>query len=590
MVDVRRKPIRRTEKAVSACFLLAVFLSIAAGRATGDFVVLKNGKRLAGLVRGETQQWVRIETVGGVLTLDRKSIDHVEVQPTAENLFLSGRIALRKPDFLEAADLLKRSLDAGAEPARIRRMIIETSPYFLDRLIYLSSIARKKWFAFCDELSREGAQDRDWAFLRGQMALATGDGAGALSAWRSLDSSFFSSHPKERNLVIKWVLRRLSRVVADHRLEESVGLLELLNALDPERARSCRVVLLMQRAALARDRGSVDEACRIYGEELMPLAPEIAKVCLRTTVERHCERLFERGAYKQAAGFLRRAALAYLPEDVTRPLLAKAYRGEIEAYLSEGKWDMARGLLVEATPYLDAGEVESIREKCYYGEQRDKIGPDDYAGHYKLGLELEKKKMNGAAIEEFIIASQSPQLRELAQKQIAVIRESEALALMEKIVGLYDSGKYIEALDLIDKFRARFPKSDILSQVNSISKLAHEKARDQAKKEILLASTRVEHARRLAILGKLQQALELLDGVLNEDPQAPAAKEAMALKQEILRSKLAEKVGSAPDRKPRTVSPDAASLLPDIDPDLIDQLNEDAFKAEIEQILKQLQL
>ena len=62
-----------------------------------------------------------------MLTLDRASVDRVEKQPTGDNFMLSGMLALRKPDFLEAAGLLKRSLDSGAGTDRqILRFVVGT--------------------------------------------------------------------------------------------------------------------------------------------------------------------------------------------------------------------------------------------------------------------------------------------------------------------------------------------------------------------------------------------------------------------------------------------------------------------------------
>ena len=586
------RPARNNHRvSLLACVLLVVLVRLPIGEAAADYIVLKNGKRLNGLVRAETALWVRIETVGGLLTLDRSDINHVEKQPTGENLMLSGSLALRKPDFLQAADLLMRSLDAGGDAAQIRKAIIEGSPQFLDRLAYVSKTEKKQWLALCDELARRGGVDADWAYWRGEMARAMGDDGAALEAWQSLHADYFAGHPDNRTHVTKWVLQRLSRAVAERQFDESVATVELLNELDPERARSCQIVLTMQRAAAARDSGDITGACRIYAEELMSLSPEIAKVCLRTAIEPRCDLLCERGAFDEAIALVRQCASPHLPE-LTSRLLAKAYRGAIRSHLAGKRWEKASDLLTEASELFDEAERERIRQDCLYGERRARLAPGDYGSHYQLGLELQEKKMNKAAVEEFILASQSPQLREMAEKQIAMIREGEALVLMEEIVGRYGEGEYLEVLDLVDEFRQKAPRSDMADRVNQIAKLAHQKAREEAEKAVVRASSKVEHARRLDYRGKTDEALELLDGVLRDQPTVPAAIKARALKQEILRRRLAEGVGAGRERPAvqRATASAANSLLPDIDPALLDQLDEDAFKAEIERILKQLEL
>jgi hypothetical protein len=571
----------------------ASFLFLPVAEAIGDYVVLKNGKRINGVIRSESAQWVTIENIEGItLTLDRTKIDHIEKQPTGENLMLSGILALRKPDFLEAASVLKRALQAGADPAQMRKRISEISPFFLDRLAYVSNTEKKEWLSLCDDLARRDSSDADWAYLRGDMAIAMGDNSAALDAWRSLDAAYFSVHSKERERVVRWALKRLSQAVLDRRLDEGVGVLELMNSLDPERARSCRAILAMQKAADARDRGNVAEACRIYAEELMPLAPEISKVCLRTIVEPQCELLCKRGAYNEAAALVRECVKPHLPELASR-LLAQIHRGHITQCLADGRWELARGLLAEGSEFFDDAELERLKQECVYGEQRSRVAPDDGAGHYKMGLELQGKKMNGAAIEEFILAGRSPQLKEMADKQIALIHESEALDLTEKISSRYGERKYLEVLDLVDEFRRKFPTSDLSGKVDAISKQAHQKAGEAAKTAESLAISQLEQARRLYYQGQIARARELVDGVLGSQPTtSTVAAPARALRQEILKIQLAEGVatGHRPEVKPKPSTSATMSLVPRIDPGLLDQLNEDAYKNELQEILKQLQL
>jgi hypothetical protein len=587
-MDVCKRKTSRLGPRFGYAFCTAlVFFSAAAVHA--DYVILKNGKRLDGLVRAETSQEVRIETIGGIWTLGRDRIERIEKQPTGENLMLSGILALREPDFIEGSSLLRRSLEAGGDPAQMRKQIIQTSPRFLDRLAYISKTEKKEWVAVCDDLSRRGPADGDWAYFRGDMAIAMGDVSAALGAWRGLNAAFFADHPSERERVIRWVLPRLSQAVAGQRLDESIAMLELINSVDPERARAHRVLLAMQKAWAARTRDDIAEACRIYVEEVMPLAPAIGTVCLRMTLEPHCDALCERGAFGDAIALLRTCTTPQVRE-ITSQLLAKAYRGQIERYLADGQWEKAGSFLAEGGEFFATPELERLRQACAYGRQRAGVAADDYAGHYKLGLELQGKKMNEAAIEEFILASRSPQLKEMADKQIALVHEGEALALMEQIVSHYGEKKYLEVLDLVEEFRRKFPGSDLTPKVDGMSKLAHRAAAAEAKTTQDLAASRIEYARRLSYRGKTDEALEVVDGVLRDTPTtSPVAPDARLLKQEILKMRLAEGTRVKPLPASQPTSPTTV-LLPNIDPSLLNQLNEDAFKNEIQEILKQLQL
>ena len=81
--------------------------------------------------------------------------------------------------------------------------------------------------------------------------------------------------------------------------------------------------------------------------------------------------------------------------------------------------------------------------------------------------------------------------------------------------------------------------------------------------------------------------------VTREHPKTDAARSAIDLEQRILKRQLLE--GKAPTRAV-TVRRDEArttgteTLMSTIDPALLDHLDEDAFKHEIEEILKQMQM
>jgi len=588
-----RQRIATRRGVLATAFAFSVsFVLLSAAEATADYVVLKNGKRHHGVIQWESPQWVSIESSGGILTLDRKIIDHIEKQPSGENLMLSGLLALRRPDFLEASGLLRRSLKAGSNPADLRKRIIEMSPSFLDRFAYVTNAEKKEWLGLCDDLTSSGSADFDWTYLRGEMALAMGDNSAALEAWRSLDASYFASHVKERDRVTRWALKRLSDGIQDRQLDRSVSFLELMNNLGPERARSCRAFLAIQDAAAARDRGNLADACRIYAEQLMPVAPEIGKVCLRRVLEPQCDLLCKRGDYNGAAAVVREYAKPHLPELASR-LSAKIYREHITQCLSGGRWETARGLLAEGSEFFDDAELQRLKQECQYAEQRSRLAADDYLGHYKMGLELQEKKMNEAAVEEFVLAKQSAELKDMADKQIALIRENEALDLLEKISGRFFDRKYIEVLDLVDEFRRKFPRSNLSVKVDAISKLAHQKVGEEAKTAEALALGQIEQARRLFYQGQINRARELVDGVLRSQPStSTVAIPARALRQEILKVRLAEGVAGEPQANTKSSPSEApdASLVPGIDPQLLDQLNEDAFKNELQEILKQLRL
>ena len=571
--------------------LSAGLLSLLAADVVADYVVLRNGKRLNGLVRHESALEVHIETVGGLLKIERAKVDHVEKQASAENLVLSGGLALRRPDLLQAAQMLGRAIEMGADPAEVRRIVAEALPAYTDRLAYISSTEKKEWVGLCDAISRRGGDDPDWAYLRGEMALAMGDTDVALATWRAVDASYFAGHDARRERVEKWVLRRLADAMKNRRFGESVDLLDLLNTLDPARARQCRIMLILQKAGEARAGAHFGEACRIYAEELMPLAPATARIALRGTVQAQCEHLFDQRRFDEAIRLLRRYAEPHLPE-LAPALLARAYRGQIEKYLADGDVTLASGLLAEAEPFFDEDELDELRKTCAYHERRRLLTPNDYGGRYALGLELLEQGMKGAALEEFVLAGRSPQLKDLADRQIALIRESEADGLMAKILSGYHDSRYLEVLDLIDRFRREFPTSEWGTTATAIAKLAHQAASDEAKVAEDLARTQVDHARRLLMLGQEDEALELLDRLLRDHPDVRVAPAARSLKREVLKHRQIRRLeGAGPARADRAGAPPspAASILPDIDPALLDELEDEAFKAEIQEILKQLQ-
>jgi hypothetical protein len=155
-----------------------------------------------------------------------------------------------------------------------------------------------------------------------------------------------------------------------------------------------------------------------------------------------------------------------------------------------------------------------------------------------------------------------------------------------------DEYRYIEVLDFADRFRNRFPNSRYLDQANALARTAHLKMRNDEEKKKELAAIRVDQAQRKLFLDEVDEAMELIDTVLRDYPNAPAAGRARQMKQEVLRQRLTRGAGSLPP--PETSHDEVTSgglpSLPGLDPKLLEELDEDAFKDEIQQILKQLEL
>ena len=577
------------------CATLAAFASLLAGPASGDFVVKRDGKRLSGLIRDESPQVVVLETTDGILvTLDRKQITRIEKEASVENLVFTARLHLRKPkpDFLRAADQLSEALQAGADPALIRQTIIEVGPYFLPRFSYMVAAERKKWNALCDQLTRHAPEDQDWAFFRGEMAVAMNEPRLAAQAWRPLDSTYFATHPADRSRVTAWALRQMNQALTERRFDDSVAALELLNVADPQRARSGRVILMLRSAADARDRGEIGEACRIYAEELLPASPEIAKVYLRTTLDPYCESLKDAAQFPEAIRILRAYALPHLPELATGRLKT-IYGRWYEGAVAKARWDEARTVLAEGGAFFDEGEIERYNQLGAFAERRAQLAEKDYLGHYQLAVEMKDHQLFSPAVEEFYLAARSPQLKDLAEQQIERIREEEQLALLKTMLARFQEEKYLEVLDLVEEFRKAHANSKHMARVNDLSKRAHEAATRATQTAVELGASTIQNAQRLYLLGQTDEALALLQIVIRDHPEVPAAREARKLRENILKERAA--LGIAPRRgvtenRASTETAAAESLLPHIDPALLNQLHEDTFKQEIEEILKQLEL
>jgi tetratricopeptide (TPR) repeat protein len=573
-------------------FLAAAILGLLLGPAAGDSIILKNGRKQNGLIRIETPQWIQIETEGVLLRIDREQIERVEKQPTAENLMLQGMMVLRRPEFEPAADLLAKSLQAGADADRMRRSIIELSGRFQDRLVTMNSREKGRWTALLDELSRRGPDDGEWAYWRGEWALAVNEPLKAMEVWRALRTEYYSTHPKERTRITRWAVRQIGEAMKGQKFEQSVAALELLNASDPDRAKSCEVILKIREAADARDRGDVAEACRIYARGLMPLSPEIAKMYLKTTLEPHCARLCELGKFEEAIALMRDCAQTNL-SDFAPKVLAGIYEKYVTASVARGQFDLARGRLAEGSRYFEDADIKRLTYLCDYGEQRSRIAADDYVGHYQLAMEMRDQKLNDAAVEEFYVAAQSPDLKDLATAQIDMIRKNEALEMLKRMRVLYKEEKYLEMLTRIEDFRKKFPGSEYKAEVDALAKQAHQKAAQALQTQAELAQASFEHARRLYLLNQIDEALEILQTIKREHGDTAAAQNALRLEQEIYKRRVLE--GAAPTRSVTVRRDDARSsgaetLMSTIDPALLDQMDEDALKQEIQEILKQLQM
>ena len=166
--------------------------------------------------------------------------------------------------------------------------------------------------------------------------------------------------------------------------------------------------------------------------------------------------------------------------DATKARLAQIWHDEGWSQLWDSRYAEARAAFTQAQKYNKTCVKNCAAmdlNQCEWRERRAKLGKDDIKGHATLGDWCAEKEMFEAAITEYRIAEQDPQLFAEVSARLETLRSKLAEAKLTQIMGFYESGDLSETMKRLEEFKHEDHPVGYLAQAKQISDMTQEKLR-----------------------------------------------------------------------------------------------------------------
>lgn len=551
-------------KQIIFCILL-LFIAISLD---ADQIVLKNGGIINGRIVGTADDRIIIRSSSGELTLPISNVHEWTQETPAQNLLWDADARLAFNDLDGAMAALHQSLEAGLRYLDLIHFV-SSRRQAIERMFRDNKDNRQKYTAsFQSLLPTEGviyfkdhptSSSLDFAFFLGKMLAESDDTKSAARIYMSLSLDWYEKNKSKQTAVINFLKNEILRFAMSGDYDGAVEIIEYLQDIDPELGRSSQILLYLKWAARLREQGQWEEAADIYHTKIQEISRELATNRFSFLLDNIAS------AAKKEADCERGMKLIRQYGDLL-PLDEKSKR-VAEMSIAAGKLALDDNRTSEARAYFQSafGEHGTTDERllllCDYKERALQLKPDDYLGHYRLGLFCRKSGLENEARHHFNQALASPELKAEAQKEILLHLSRERFRSMAEAVKLYDQNEWAACLDLLQPLLNDNATTQGLEEAARLASLCRQKMQAEGEKRPVRALILFQQAERLYILEDYEAALEKLEIIMRTYPDVPIARQAKELMQRAKhRRDLARIEGRRPALIGKTIQPEYTPL------------------------------
>jgi tetratricopeptide (TPR) repeat protein len=530
---------------------LAAALALAAGGAPAlaETIELVGGRQIEGVIVERRDGKLIVLTKGGQLSIPQERVVRVVQEgPGADEpqkiaLFLaSGRFEealagleaiVDDPVGVEPEHLLA-ILDAlSAEADFIGNALTRRSPSLAARALAMF----RRLLDDADLEPEETPASRRWSAGRFRVILARWHWTAGLAdeAWEifeGLDADFYAANPTLAAQATDQLLEALWSALSRRDLDAGERLLELLRPADESAWRAASAMFYIQAGASYRQSNDFARALAIYREKLAPLAPQLAKVHAERTLAIADRTLRGSQEWKTLVALLEEHAPNLLEPARAAELIESALEGGGMRALDEGNAEEALEWFRRLSARRGSGN-ERFFALAELSRRRARTVSENWLERYKIALYCLEVGLLDEAEREFRAVRQSvnEELAVEAARQLDLLQLQREVELFDKINAASKAGRYYDTLDLAMEFQRLYPLSDLSGQAAHMAELARSEIANAQLRRPYEAEILYQRAERTLFLQEVEEALALLDRVLTEYPETPAAQRAAALKQ-----------------------------------------------------------
>ncbi len=570
----------RIQNMALPCVLAGFYLASSPARA--DWITLRDGRRQQCVIVETNARYIRLERSGGVISLSPNEVVKVERESAADNALLHAEYSfdLRSTDpgdFLKSVHAYVAARDQGASGRNLCTSILVLLDYAAMPSAKLPFEARDALARLLNSLSGTPSDAASQEFLLGAAQFLAKEGwlDSALKMFTKIPEAARIQHPEWQKQMTGYIRSDVRALLSEHKNEQAIERMVALGELDP--AHSNRVWVALARADSLRRAGRYEEALKTYAGETAAQFPEISRERSIAAINEALPTARKKGDFAPVIDLTMGEALPVLGKD-------NAFRLRAIIYKEWGEWMCAHQRFAEAREafkqyyLLEPSDEQPLLTLANSLEQASQLAPDDAEGHYEAGVELRKAHMFEQAALMFKAAKSDPQWGNLAGKQLDDLNDMKLEDLLNQALELKQQKKFTEARALLARVMKDAKNDDLKALAKRTQDLTAqemdlEKNRAPAEAEVLW-----QRAERCILPGEVQTCLELLNQILREYPNTPAAARAAQKRQTLLGSGFKDTARMAPLPASTPSSQPASEPAP-----------EGVDRAKLEQEMQQLQ-
>jgi hypothetical protein len=513
---------------------LLLFLGAPLATLHADVITLTNGQIVEGIILKESEERVVVRNASGEFSISRSRIKDIQRDEVATNQLRELRNALQFARLAEAQTATEAALQGGITREEVSLAWQESSENVVQILQNSALVSKAQARTALQSLQTQDAFTTTTALHVARFYMALEAPELAARTLQRYPAEELMPTPAEQQFAVQF-LPRLARTLHQQGfLEESLGVLETLRTAHPERATQHRALLALHQVSRARQRQEFEEALRLLREEVHPTTPEIARDRLRLLLTELAAWAKPRNREQEARAMIQRHATA-IDAPQAHAQLEELLLHQLDRLLRETRYED----VFTATLALNAREarLESVTERealaRFYLRYQD-INRADPLEIFELALDAREEALEQQALELFTLAEKNPYLKEAAREQRLLIREEQDLRILNEALNAFDAGLMERTLELCNQVTEDPGRES--AQLQELRRLA-----DLARKEIIVqqqarpyqAEALYQEAERSFHLGEFDQAYTLLDTIIAQYADTPAAERGARLLTEV---------------------------------------------------------
>lgn len=504
-----------------------------AGISHADTITLKSGSTMEGEIISREAGKVRFTSNGSIYMLPESSIISITSSEPWRTELKESEAKVRGGDSVRGAQQLADAIRAGADPAMVEDAFRLLSGRLMQSAGSLSGIDSVDFRFALRECAGSTAITDETRFMLAQIFHQADDTETALREIQKLGPDWIRadvSRMEWTSAILRAEIRRASRNAEFDVALDKASLLEELTGAG--RDDQLPVVLLAQ-ASRARMNRNYAEALTILSRDLAPLSGEIARNRIQLVL-RDLE-----GAAK-ASGDFASAREALAAAEARFPIEVNTTR--MRLFAAEGEYMLNRGepraafLLLDAIPEEErSDELSAMRLRADYEQRYAKLNPQEPLELMELGRWCAQKGLIDEGIAIFRRITDNPTLQELAIRQLQVIENQRDLRDLEIALDLYDKGFMREAAEITGRMladgAATRPSAE---ETKRLDRVARRDMESESRRRPYLAEVSYQQAERAFYTEEYDRALDVIDMILKQYGDTPAAERAKGLLPSVL--------------------------------------------------------